>query len=54
MVALYWRVEVKVTIIDRLLIAKRSGLRGTSDLSLTADDQFVGEDQFEEFGMVQL
>ena len=51
--SLHGRVEFKVEIIDRLLIAKGSRLRATSNLSVTTDDQFVGEDQLEEFGMIQ-
>ena len=48
------RIELEVEIVEAFLITEGRSLGASGDLAIIANDQFIGKDQFQELGMVEL
>ena len=48
------RVELEVEIVEQLLVTERGSFGAASDLPIATNDQFVRQNQFEEFGVIEL
>ena len=51
---LHRRVELEVEVVERFLIAEGGRFGAAGDLSITANDQFIFQDQFQELGVIEL